>query len=99
MQRQRQVQEAIIEQFTPANILTKFQDVAKAGTRTVKTDIPQGMLAGFVEVANKARQHEVTELELVPKNGVNVITPDLDAIHIMVQDSLAAAEKAAAKDN
>jgi LCP family protein required for cell wall assembly len=99
MQRQRQVQEAIIEQFTPANILTKFQDVAKAGTRTVKTDIPQGMLAGFVEVANKARQHEVTELELVPKNGVNVITPDLDAIHIMVQDSLAVAEKAAAKDN
>jgi LCP family protein required for cell wall assembly len=99
MQRQRQVQEAIIEQFTPANILTKFQSVAKAGTRTVKTDIPQGMLAGFVEVANKARQHDVTELELVPKNGVNVITPDFDAIHAMVQDSLAAAEKAAAKDD
>ena len=96
MQRQRQVQEAIIQQFTPANILTKFQAVAKAGTRTVKTDIPQGMLAGFVDVAGKARKQDVTELELVPKNGVNVIFPDFDSIHAMVQASLTAAEKAAA---
>lgn len=95
MQRQRQVQEAIIQQFTPANILTKFQAVASAGTRIVKTDIPQGMLPGFVDVASMARSQDVTELELVPKNGVNVITPDFDAIHTMVDDALASAEAAA----
>jgi LCP family protein required for cell wall assembly len=98
MQRQRQVQEAIIQQFTPANILTKFQAVAKAGTRTVKTDIPQGMLPGFVDVASRARGHDVTELELVPKNGIDVVFPDFDAIHAMVQASLADAEAAAASD-
>ncbi|MDM4762730.1 LCP family protein [Galbitalea sp. SE-J8] len=96
MARQREVQEALLKQFSPSTVLTKVQAVANAGTRIVKTDIPQGMLGGFVDLAEKARGHEVTQLELVPKNGVNVVFPDFDDIHARVQDTLAQAAKDAA---
>ncbi|MEO6200806.1 MAG: LCP family protein, partial [Cryobacterium sp.] len=44
MSRQRILQAAILKQFNPANVLTKFQSVAEAGAQVVKTDVPQGML-------------------------------------------------------
>jgi anionic cell wall polymer biosynthesis LytR-Cps2A-Psr (LCP) family protein len=66
MQRQREVQEAILQQFDPANVLTKFQAVAEAGAQVVKTDIPQAMLGYFVDLASKARSQDVATLELVP---------------------------------
>src|SRR5690606_17763057 len=44
MQRQRTVQEAILRQFTPANVLIRFQAVADAGVQVVSTDIPSVML-------------------------------------------------------
>ncbi|MES1169716.1 MAG: LCP family protein, partial [Leifsonia sp.] len=67
MARQRQVQEAILAQFEPANVLTKFQAVADAGAQVVKTDIPQGMLAPFVTLAAKTRELPVTKVELTPE--------------------------------
>lgn len=88
MRRQREVQEAIITQFSPSNVLTKFQSVAKAGTRIVKTDIPQGMLPGFVDVASKARGQKMTDVELVPKNGVNVVFPNFTEIHAKIDAAL-----------
>lgn len=91
MARQRQVQEAIITQFSPSNVLTKFQSVAKAGTRIVQTDIPQGMLPGFVDIASKARGQKMTDVELVPKNGVNVIFPNFTEIHATINAALAKA--------
>lgn len=70
MERQRQVQEAIIQQFEPANILSKFQAVAQAGAQVVSTDIPQAVLGQFVDLASKSRSQEIATLELVP--------PDVD---------------------
>jgi LCP family protein required for cell wall assembly len=88
MQRQRQVQEAILAQFEPANVITKFEKVASAGSKVVSTDIPGGMLAYFVELASKTRALPVEKLNLVPANGVNVIHPDFAAIHQMVDEAL-----------
>jgi LCP family protein required for cell wall assembly len=90
MARQRQVQEAMLDQFEPANVLTKFQAVADAGAQVVKTDIPQGMLAPFVELAGKTRALPVTKLELTPENGVVTAHPDYDLIHSLVVASLVA---------
>ena len=89
MQRQRQVQEAILTQMEPANVLTKFEKVAAAGSKVVSTDIPTGMLAYFVETAGKTRALPVEKLNLVPDSGVNVIHPDFVAVHAMVQEALA----------
>jgi LCP family protein required for cell wall assembly len=87
MKRQRQVQEAILTQFDPANVLTKFEAVAKAGAQVVKTDIPKEMLSGFVTLASKTRALDIAKLELSPPE-VNVIHPDFDVIHSLVTTTL-----------
>ena len=79
MSRQRDVQEAILRQFTPANILTKFQAVAAAGTQVVKTDIPSVMLGLFVDLGTKSRMRPVVRLELVP-DEFSPSQPDFDKI-------------------
>lgn len=79
MSRQRDVQEAIIKNFTPANILVKFQAVAAAGSQVVKTDIPSTMLGYFVDLASKARKLPITRLELVPEEFSSA-RPDLKKI-------------------
>lgn len=89
MGRQRQVQEAILQQFDPANVLTKFQAVAQAGAQVVSTDIPQSMLGYFVELAGKSRQLPVDTLELVPESGVDPEYPDFEYIRQLVAEALA----------
>jgi LCP family protein required for cell wall assembly len=87
MERQREVQEAVLAQFSPANVLTKFQDVAEAGAQVVKTDVPQAALGYFVDLAGKTRKLPITSVELIPANGVVVERPDFDVIHTLVEDS------------
>jgi hypothetical protein len=88
MLRQRQLQEAILAQFTPGNVLSRFQDVAAAGTHLVKTDIPQTMLGYFVELAIKAKKQPVTSIELTPQGGIDDRNPDYDKVHQIVQQAL-----------
>ncbi|WP_100365875.1 LCP family protein [Diaminobutyricimonas aerilata] len=91
MRRQREVQEAIAQQFEPANVITKFQGVAAAGQQVVHTDIPSGMLARFGDLALKTREHPITDVELVPPL-VEVDDPHYDAIHQAVADATAPVE-------
>lgn len=90
MERQRQVQEAILRQFEPGNIALKFQAVAAAGAQVVSTDIPQPMLAHFVELGSKTRELPIEKLNFVPPefDGVN---PDFAYIQSRV-DELTAIE-------
>lgn len=67
MVRQRQVQEAILTQFEPTNVLGKFQGIAEAGVQVIGTDIPQVMLPSFVDLATKTRAQPITKVELVPE--------------------------------
>lgn len=84
MQRQRQLQQAIIEQFTPANVLTKVQAVASAGSQVVTTDIPQAMLGVFVDLAAKTRELPIGDLELTPENDVVPENPDFAWVRELV---------------
>ncbi|QNE45969.1 LytR family transcriptional regulator [Glaciihabitans sp. INWT7] len=84
MARQRVVQEAMLKQFQPQIVLTKFQDIAKAGAQVVKTDIPSAALPGFVDLAEKARKLPVTQLELVPP-AFDQTHPDYAKLHAAVQ--------------
>lgn len=88
MLRQRQLQEAILAQFTPANVLTRFQEVAAAGQNLVQTDIPTSMLGYFVDLAMKAKEQPVTTIELTPAGGVDDRNPDYAAVLEMVQQAL-----------
>jgi anionic cell wall polymer biosynthesis LytR-Cps2A-Psr (LCP) family protein len=66
MARQQQVQEALLRQMNPANVLSKFQEIAAAGTQVVKTDIPQSMLGYFVDLGMKTKELPITHIELTP---------------------------------
>ncbi|WP_196844400.1 LCP family protein [Cryobacterium sp. CAN_C3] len=89
MQRQTQMQEALLAQASPANVLAKFQGVAAAGTRVVKTDVPQGMLGYFVNLAAKTKKLPVISVPMIPENGVDPENPDYAAISAMVAAALA----------
>ena len=89
MARQRQVQEAIVKQFQPSIVVTKFQDIAKAGAQVVKTDVPSGALPGFVDLGDKARKLPVSRLELVPPT-FNPAQPDYTKLHAAVQEAITA---------
>ncbi|MGM1030806.1 MAG: LCP family protein [Actinomycetota bacterium] len=92
MERQRQVQEAVISQFTPETLLTKYAELSSAGQDMVQTDVPQAMIGGLSELAMQTRQLPITNLELVPDSGVNTGDPDFEQIHAMVQAALAEAD-------
>lgn len=76
MARQLQIQEAVLAQFNAANVLSKFQDIAAAGSQVVKTDVPQSALSYFVQLAAKTKELPVIDVELVPDNGFDPEDPD-----------------------
>ena len=92
MRRQHEVESAVLKQMDPANVLTRFQSIAGAGEKLVKTDIPSGMLATYVDLAIQAKSQGITSVELVPPN-VNVIHPNWDEIHAMIKKAFAAKSK------
>lgn len=93
MERQRELQAAILAQMNPANVLTRFQDVAATGANVVKTDIPQSMLGRFVDLATKAKNHQPVSLELVPPT-IDPQYPDYEQIHALVAELIAQASPA-----
>lgn len=88
MKRQRQLQEAILAQFTPENVLVNFQSVAAAGTALIETDLPQGLLPTLVDLALDARQQELRSIELTPENNVDQEDPDVAYVQELVRDAL-----------
>jgi len=94
MQRQTQLQEALLAQASPANVLTKFQGVAAAGTRVVKTDVPQNMLGYFVNLAAKTKELPVVSVPLIPENGIDPENPDYAVISTLITAALAPAPTA-----
>jgi len=88
MARQLQIQEAVLAQFNPANVLSKFQEIAAAGSQVVKTDVPQGMLGYFVDLASKTKQLPIVDVPLVPDNGVDPEDPDYEYIRQLVQQAV-----------
>ncbi|WP_353828579.1 LCP family protein [Agromyces sp. SYSU T0242] len=88
MARQLQIQEAVLAQFNAANVLSKFQEVAAAGSQVVKTDVPQSMLGYFVDLAAKTRELPIIDVPLVPDNGVDPLAPDYEAIRQMIDAAM-----------
>ena len=91
MRRQHEVEQAVLSQVDPATILTRFQAIASAGQKMVRTDIPSAMLSQYVELASKARSIGIKELSLVPP-VIDVIHPNFSAIHEMVKESFVVQE-------
>lgn len=94
MERQRELQAAILAQMDPSNVLLRFQEVAKAGKQLVMTDIPDSMLGRFLDLAAKARAYPPVDVELVPESGVDTANPDYGLVRQLVDEGVAAATPA-----
>ena len=89
MKRQRQLQEAMLAQFTPQNVLTRFQDIVSAGTAIVETDLPQGLIVPtLMDLALKAKELPVQTIELTPAGGIDEYMPDYAYIQQLVATTL-----------
>lgn len=88
MERQRMLQQAILAQFTPQTVLTRFQDVAAAGADIVQTDLPQSLLPFLADLALKAKEQPVATIELTPEGGIDEYEPDYAYIQELVRTTL-----------
>lgn len=88
MERQRILQQAMLAQFTPQTVLTRFQDVATAGADIVKTDLPQSLIPALADLALKAQELPVKTIELTPDGGIDEFDPDYAYIQELVRTAL-----------
>ncbi|MGK3955042.1 LCP family protein [Arthrobacter sp. R4] len=93
IQRQQCVQQAMLKQLDPATLLSKFEDIANAGTKVVDSNISSTQLGSFVELAMKAKGQEVKRLTIGPPDfdASFSTVPDFDVIHDRVDQLLASA--------
>ncbi len=85
MKRQHEVEDAVLQQMDPANVLSRFQQIASAGEKLVKTNIPSGMLSQYVDLAIKAKSQGITSITLTPPT-VDVVWPNFKEIRKLIQD-------------
>jgi LCP family protein required for cell wall assembly len=88
MARQRELQNAMIRQLTPAVLVSRFGRIAQAGAAAVHTDMPQVMLGEFAGLALKSRGQRSATVQFVPPRVPDPTDPDYDAIHRAVQKAL-----------
>ncbi|MBM7519288.1 LCP family protein [Nocardioides nitrophenolicus] len=91
MARQKCVFSALVSQVSPAQALTNFQEIAKASSAMIQTNIPGGALGDFVQLALRARTQKISSVSLVPPR-INTADPDIDLVQKMIRNAVDRAE-------
>jgi len=87
MQRQRELQRALLAQLDPISVAANFPALASATGGMLLTDVPRDMLPSYAELARLARAQGLADLELVPPL-IDVVNPDFDQIRALVAHQL-----------
>jgi LCP family protein required for cell wall assembly len=96
MDRQRCVIDAVIKQANPANMLARYEDIAKAGKDIVKTDMPREVLPLMVDLSLRVKDGNVRSV--VFKHGVDGFSspnPDFAQMRQRVKAALKETKKEA----
>ena len=91
MARQKCVLSAMVQQLSPQTVLTKFEELAKAGTELVQTDLPASELDVFAQLALQARSQKIASVSFVPP-AIETYDPDIDKIRTMIDDAIEKSE-------
>lgn len=93
IQRQQCVQQAMLKQLDPATLLSKFEDIANAGTKVVESNVSASQLGEFVELAVKAKGQDVKRMTIGPPDfdASFSTVPDFDLLRTRVDQLLATA--------
>ncbi len=89
MDRQRCVINAIIKQASPTTLLSRYEDIAKAGKQIVKTDVPQEVLPLLVDLGLRVKDGNVRSI--VFRNGEDGFVsydPDFDRMRERVKAAI-----------
>jgi polyisoprenyl-teichoic acid--peptidoglycan teichoic acid transferase len=86
--RTQQVEQALLTQANPANVLLQFRTVAAASAGAVVTDLPQDVLTDLTVLALKSRTRPVRPLELVPPVVPDPSAPDYAAVQRLVATAI-----------
>lgn len=94
IQRQQCIQQAMIAQFTPQTLLTRFTEIMTAGENLVETNLPQSQLGSLLDLAADAQEHTPQRLTLGPPDftgagGLFSTYPDFEQIHARVDELIA----------
>lgn len=97
MGRQRCLLQYVLQQKSPATLLTNFQSVATATTNSVATNIPQQVLPALVTVANDAGTVALESVSFDPSltdpnepdGRFDTARPDYDLMKKVVRDTIA----------
>ena len=96
MDRQRCVIDAIITQANPANMLRRYEEVARAGKQIVQTDLPQEVLPLMVDLSLRVKDGSVRSI--VFRHGEDgFLSPDPDYQRMRQRVKVALGETKAAK--
>lgn len=104
IQRQQCVQQAMVSQFTPQTLLSRFTEIMTAGENLVETDLPQSQLGSLLDLASDAQQHSPQRLTLgAPDFGsagdLFSTYPDFDQISARVDELIANESDAESQDD
>ena len=91
MARQKCVMSAMLEQISPQSALQHFEDIAKASTQMISTNVPASQVGTFMSLALKARSQKIATLSLVPPM-INTGDPDIRLIKRKVAEAIDRAE-------
>lgn len=100
MTRQKCVMNALAKQTSPLTVVTRFRDLAEAGSATVSTDVPGTDVGRLVELANAGRRLPIASVSFAPPL-IEPSRPDLGVIRTEVRNAIKASQeldRQAAKD-
>jgi polyisoprenyl-teichoic acid--peptidoglycan teichoic acid transferase len=91
MVRQKCVMNAMLNQFDPITVLTKFNKIAAASREVVATDIPTSEVGTMINLALKAKGLPVSSVAMMPPL-INPNSPDFTLVRGTVQKRIEASE-------
>lgn len=93
MKRQRCAIKAIIDQAKPADVLTRYEQIAKSSKDIVETDIPSKLLPAFVDLSMNVKDAKVTSIAFTSEL-IEHWDPDYDFIRERVAKAISASTAA-----
>jgi LCP family protein required for cell wall assembly len=95
--RQRCVVQAIVQQVNPAQMVSKYPEIAAILKDNIYTDIPAQHLPAFVELVERVQKAKISSVALTQKQKVYSGDPDYALIRALVRKGIEPPKAAAPK--
>lgn len=93
MHRQRCMVDALIEEARPLNLFRRYQSLAEAGKRIVRTDVPRELLPAFVDLTLLVKDSSVRSVAFVSSDRFFPGDPDFAWMRTVVGRALTPPER------